>query len=113
MKIILLKSIPTVITVMVVAFFAHMIGYSKGHRDGLEKYVEKSREDSENSCGCGETRSCPFGGGVVGIQKCDNFHHRWLRCEPNTLYCDGVCQDLVKEAYNLALSKQADLLKTK
>ncbi len=39
----------------------------------------------KNECRCGDTRTCPFGPGIVGQQKCwtsSLMGNGWTRCEP-------------------------------
>ena len=90
----------------------YLDGHSRGYRAGLAWARDRDREELELHCYCGQTRSCSFGGGVVGIQNCDNIRNQWLRCEPNPQYCDNACLRMIED-YNDALGKQADLLNSK
>lgn len=45
----------------------------------------KADDGYKNECSCGEVRTCPFGPGIVGQQKCWTsvvMGNEWTRCEP-------------------------------
>lgn len=60
---------------IVVASCAYQIGKTEG--------AYEQRRKSE--CSCGNVRTCAFGVGIVGEQKCEPDRwdgNRWGRCEP-------------------------------
>lgn len=56
--------------------FGIFLGYSFGEVAG--------RAERRNLCSCGDTRTCPFGPGIVGEQDCRTGldSNEWGRCEP-------------------------------
>lgn len=94
----LIRFVPTLITMAFISYVAYLHGNSEGYTEGLNQGSAEYQKDQEDRCYCGQTRACPFGGGIVGIQKCDPVRYHWMRCEPNTEYCTGTCLDMLKEA---------------
>jgi len=82
--------LPAAVLIFVLSAFGGTLlyteGFRRGHEQGLSRYEERSKEDLDQSCFCGATRTCAFGTGIVGIQRCGAFDHRWTRCEPDAAY---------------------------
>lgn len=60
-----------------------MAGRSEGYTDGIQ--AQKAIEPPPGECVCGWRRTCAFGLGIVGEQKCETalgMTNRWSRCEP-------------------------------
>lgn len=69
---ILLWGMPTAM----LCFNFYMCGSTKGRQD--------LRQELRDECGCGATRTCAFGPGIVGEQHCWTAYEKneWSRCEP-------------------------------
>lgn len=72
----LLPVLAWVLPMLPVGFISYQIGHTNG------RLFE--REENRDECACGQTRTCAFGPGIVGEQKCDDntWKNTWTRCEP-------------------------------
>jgi len=67
-----------------------LIGFVAGLYSGSDKIGTKASsaveiDPEENDCSCGAVRTCAFGPGIVGRQKCWTsvvMGNEWTRCEP-------------------------------
>ena len=62
--------------------------YDAGRMEGASAKDDEWRKREQ--CMCGETRSCPFGPGIVGKQRCTSLFGggtEWSRCEPDPSCC--------------------------
>jgi hypothetical protein len=105
---VLLRMFPYLMAASFLIWVSYVTGNAQGESKQRALCAERADQARELRCFCGDIRSCAFGGGVVGIQKCDNVSNQWLRCEPNPQYCDNACLRLKVDAY-----RQADLLNSK
>lgn len=67
---------------LVVCALCLLIGFAAGF---VLSPNEATTDTKENDCACGEVRTCAFGPGIVGQQKCWTsvvMGNEWARCEP-------------------------------
>lgn len=92
-----MKTFIILLSILFIAYCIFDVGRMRGESRQQAEAFKEHMEQLQNRCGCGETRSCAFGAGIVGIQRCSSFDHTWMRCEPNTLYCDDVCKSRLEQ----------------
>jgi len=52
-------------------------------------YIEgRNSVRAEHECVCGQTQSCAFAAGIVGVRECSGYG-QWDRCEPDPRYKSG------------------------
>ena len=57
--------------------------------EACKKQFDEYKKESQNECICGGEQTCPFGPGIVGVQKCNTgsfMKNQWGRCEPDPKY---------------------------
>lgn len=79
------RLVPCALVAMPAALMGFVLGLYLGQGiEAKEEHLPRAA-GCENDCACGEVRTCPFGPGIVGRQKCRTsvvMGNEWTRCEP-------------------------------